>query len=104
MKEILPQLEQWQARGDKIAVATVINTWGSSPRAPGSKMAVNHRGEMTGSVSAGCVENAVYQEAMEVIKTGRPKMLHYGVADDLAWSVGLTCGGKIDIFVERLDW
>jgi xanthine/CO dehydrogenase XdhC/CoxF family maturation factor len=104
MKEILADIEAWQSRGDKIAVATVINTWGSSPRAPGSKMVVNQKGEMIGSVSGGCVEGAVIEEAMRVIKTGRPKLLHFGVADENAWEVGLACGGTIEVFVERLDW
>ena len=104
MKDILLQLETWQARGDKIALATVIQTWGSSPRAPGAKMAINQQGEMIGSVSGGCVEGAVVEEAMRVLKTGRPKLLHYGVADETAWEVGLACGGSIEIFVERLDW
>ncbi len=104
MKEILADLEAWQARGDKIAVATVIQTWGSSPRAPGAKMAINQRGEMIGSVSGGCVEGAVVEEAIRVLKTGRPKLLHFGVADENAWEVGLACGGTIEVFVERLDW
>ena len=104
MKEILADLETWQARGDKIAVATVIQTWGSSPRAPGAKMAINQKGEMIGSVSGGCVEGAVVEEAMRVIKTGRPKLLHFGVADENAWEVGLACGGTIEVFVERLEW
>lgn len=104
MKDILPELEAWQARGDKIALATVIESWGSSPRAAGAKMAINHKGDMIGSVSGGCVEGAVVEEALRVLKTGRPKLLHYGVADETAWEVGLACGGKIEIFVERLDW
>lgn len=104
MKDILTDLETWQNRGDNIALATVINTWGSSPRAPGAKMAVNQNGEMVGSVSGGCVEGAVVEEALQVLKTGQPKLLHYGVADETAWEVGLACGGKIEIFVERLDW
>src|SRR5262245_42310933 len=104
MKEILADIEAWQSRGDKIALATVINTWGSSPRAPGSKMVVNQKGEMIGSVSGGCVEGAVVEEALRVIKTGRPKLLHFGVADENAWEVGLACGGTIEVFVERLDW
>ena len=104
MKEILNNIETWQACGDKIAVATVINTWGSSPRAPGAKMVVNDKGEMFGSVSGGCVEGAVVQESLQVIKSGRPKLLHFGVADEVAWEVGLACGGTIDVFVERLDW
>ena len=90
MKEILADLGVWQARGDTIAIATVINTWGSSPRAPGAKMAVNQKGEMIGSVSGGCVEGAVVEEALQVIKTGRSKLLHFGVADEDAWQVGLA--------------
>ncbi len=104
MKDILPTVEMWQSRGDQIAIATVIQTWGSSPRAPGAKMAVNQKGEMVGSVSGGCVEGAVVEEARQVLKSGRPKLLHFGVADDTAWEVGLACGGNIEIFVERLDW
>jgi xanthine/CO dehydrogenase XdhC/CoxF family maturation factor len=104
MKEILSDIEVWQARGDKIALATVINTWGSSPRAPGAKMVVNDKGEMFGSVSGGCIEGAVVEQALNVIKTGRPKLLHFGVADELAWEVGLACGGRVEVFVERLDW
>jgi xanthine/CO dehydrogenase XdhC/CoxF family maturation factor len=104
MKDILPTVEMWQSRGDQIAIATVIQTWGSSPRAPGAKMAVNQKGEMVGSVSGGCVEGAVVEEARQVLKSGRPKLLHFGVTDDTAWEVGLACGGNIEIFVERLDW
>ena len=104
MKEILSELEAWQERDDTIAVATVIDTWGSSPRAAGAKMAINQQGEMIGSVSGGCVEGAVVEEAMNVLKTGQPKLLHFGVADETAWEVGLACGGTIEVFVERLDW
>jgi xanthine/CO dehydrogenase XdhC/CoxF family maturation factor len=104
MKELLAELEAWQARGDDIVMATVIKTWGSSPRAAGAKMAVNQKGDMIGSVSGGCVEGAVVEEAMRVLKTGGSKLLHFGVADETAWEVGLACGGNIDVFVERLDW
>ncbi len=104
MKDVLEHIETWQKRGDKIAVATVINTWGSSPRAPGARLVVNDKGEMFGSVSGGCVEGAVVEEALQVLKTGQPRLLHFGVADELAWEVGLACGGNIEIFVERLDW
>jgi xanthine/CO dehydrogenase XdhC/CoxF family maturation factor len=104
MKDILSTLENWQTRGDQIAVATVIRTWGSSPRAPGAKMAVNQRGEMIGSVSGGCIEGAVVEVARRVIKNGQPRLLHFGVADETAWEVGLACGGEIEVFVERLDW
>ncbi len=103
MKEILPELEAWQGRGENIAVATVIQTWGSSPRAAGAKMAINQKGEMIGSVSGGCVEGAVIEEARQVLKTGRPKLLHFGVVDETAWEVGLACGGTIEIFVERFS-
>jgi xanthine/CO dehydrogenase XdhC/CoxF family maturation factor len=104
MKDILGNIQTWQTRGDKIAIATVIQTWGSSPRGPGAKMAINDKGEMFGSVSGGCVEGAVVEEALQVIRTGQPKLLHFGVADEWAWEVGLACGGSIEVFVERLDW
>jgi xanthine/CO dehydrogenase XdhC/CoxF family maturation factor len=103
MHELLPQLEQWRARGEAVALATVIKTWGSSPRPAGAKMAVNQRGEMIGSVSGGCVENAVIEAAREVIKTGKPKLLAFGVSDEQAWEVGLACGGTIEVFVEKLE-
>ena len=104
MKDILHHIETWQNRGDNVAIATVVKTWGSAPRGAGSKLVVNDKGEMFGSVSGGCVEGAVVQEARRVIKTGRPKLLQYGVADELAQTVGLACGGTIEIFVERLAW
>ena len=104
MKDVLNNIENWQTNGDTVAVATVIKTWGSSPRAPGAKMVVNQNGKMFGSVSGGCIEGAVVEEALHVIKTGQPKLLHFGVADELAWEVGLACGGEIEVFVERLDW
>ncbi len=103
MHDLLPQLQTWSARGDAIALATVIQTWGSSPRPAGAKMAVNQRGEMLGSVSGGCVENAVIEEARAVIKTGKPKRLSFGVADEEAWEVGLACGGTIAVFVEKTE-
>ncbi len=104
MQDVLENIEMWQTRGDSVAIATVINTWGSSPRASGAKMVINDKGEMFGSVSGGCIEGAVVEEALRVIKSGQSKLLHFGVADELAWEVGLACGGKIDVFVERLDW
>lgn len=104
MKDILTDIETWRQQGKEVAIATVINTWGSSPRAPGAKMAVSDKGEMVGSVSGGCVEGAVVQEALQVLKTGRPKLLHFGVANEDAWEVGLACGGSIEVFVEKLDW
>lgn len=102
MRDVLADILRWSSQGKAVALATVVRTWGSSPRIPGSKMAVSLSGEMAGSVSAGCVESAVVEEALSVLKTGRPKSLHYGVADDAALEVGLACGGEIDIFVEPL--
>jgi xanthine dehydrogenase accessory factor len=100
--EVLTDVEKWLQAGRAVALATVVRTWGSAPRQPGSKMAVNDLGEMSGSVSAGCVEAAVIDEALRVLKEARPRRLHYGVADESAWEVGLTCGGEIDIFVEAI--
>ncbi len=102
VRDVLPQMKEWIDEGRQIALATVVRTWGSSPRIPGSKMAVTSAGEMVGSVSAGCVEGAVVEEAQKVLGSARPKLLHYGVADDTALEVGLACGGEIDIFVEPL--
>ncbi len=102
MKEILANIEQWQARGDAVALATVTWTSGSTPRGIGAKMAVNARGEFVGSVSGGCVEGAVIDEARAVIKSGKPKLINYGISDDMAWDVGLACGGSIQVFVEKL--
>lgn len=104
MRDILPTLEKWRAAGEDIAVATVVKAYGSSPRQVGSKMAVTRSGDMIGSVSGGCVEGAVFEEAQGVLKTRRPKLVRYGVADELAWEVGLACGGTIEVFIEPLDW
>ena len=103
MQELLPTLQRWCERGEAVALATVVKTWGSAPRPAGAKMAVNARGEMAGSVSGGCVENAVIAEALQVIKTGRPKLLTFGVSNEQAWEVGLACGGTVEVFVEKLD-
>jgi xanthine dehydrogenase accessory factor len=103
MHDLLPDLQRWREAGDAMAIATVVKTWGSSPRPAGAKMAVNARGEIIGSVSGGCVENAVIEAALAVIKTGAPKLLSFGVSDEQAWEVGLACGGTIEVFVERLE-
>ena len=100
MQDLIATMTEWQARGDKVAVATVVKTGGSTPRPIGAKMIVNSRGEFAGSVSGGCVEGAVIDEARRVIKTGQPKLLKYGIADETAWDVGLSCGGMIEVFVE----
>lgn len=100
MQDLIATMTEWQARGDKVVVATVVKTGGSTPRPIGAKMIVNSRGEFAGSVSGGCVEGAVIDEARRVIKTGQPKLLKYGIADETAWDVGLSCGGMIEVFVE----
>jgi xanthine/CO dehydrogenase XdhC/CoxF family maturation factor len=103
MKEILEDIERWRANGEKIAIATVVATRRSAPRPIGAKLAISESGELAGSVSGGCVESDVYENAREVLQTGKPKLLSYGIADEEAWSVGLPCGGEIDVFVEVLD-
>jgi xanthine dehydrogenase accessory factor len=103
VRELVQTIERWRARGDRVALATVVATRRSAPRPVGSKLAVSERGELYGSVSGGCVESEVALVAAEAIADGRPRLLSYGIEDDLAWSVGLPCGGEIDVFVERLD-
>jgi xanthine dehydrogenase accessory factor len=103
MRDVLEDIERWRAEGLPIALATVVETWGSAPRPAGGKMALTADGRITGSVSGGCVENAVVQAGKETLSSGRPQLLHYGVSDDTAWSVGLACGGSLDIYIERLD-
>jgi xanthine dehydrogenase accessory factor len=101
--ELADTIERWRARGDRVALATVVATRRSAPRPVGSKLAVSEQGELFGSVSGGCVESEVALTAGEVIADGVPRLLTYGIEDELAWSVGLPCGGEIDIFVERFD-
>ncbi len=103
MHELADTIERWRARGDRVALATVVATRRSAPRPVGSKLAVSEQGELFGSVSGGCVESEVALTAGEVIADGVPRLLTYGIEDELAWSVGLPCGGEIDIFVERFD-
>lgn len=93
----------WADQGRSVAIATVIESWGSAPCPPGSHLVIDAKGQFEGSVSGGCVEGAVITEALRVIGTGQPKLLEFAVADDLAWQVGLACGGRIRIHVERLD-
>ena len=102
MREVLDELKEWIAGGEDIAVATVIETWGSSPRPLGSKMLVTRSGKMAGSVSNGCIEGAVFEEAQKVLKSGTPKIAAFGVADDVAFEVGLACGGHIEVFIQPL--
>jgi xanthine dehydrogenase accessory factor len=102
MREVLDELNEWIGGREDIAVATVIETWGSSPRPLGSKMLVTRSGKMAGSVSNGCIEGAVFEEAQTVLKSGTPKIAAFGVADDVAFEVGLACGGHIEVFVQPL--
>ena len=103
MKEILEDVERWRADGKKVAIATVVATRRSAPRPVGAKLAISETGELCGSVSGGCVESDVYENARDVLESGEPKLLSYGIADEEAWEVGLPCGGEIDVFVERLE-
>jgi xanthine dehydrogenase accessory factor len=100
MREVADELRAWRADGEEVAIATVVETWGSSPRPLGSKMLVTRSGRMAGSVSNGCIEGAVFEEAQDVLATGRARLLEYGVADDVAFEVGLACGGHIEVFVQ----
>src|SRR2546428_7624402 len=100
MREVLDELKAWNEAGEQIALATVVETWGSSPRPLGSKMAVTKSGKMAGSVSNGCIEGAVFEEAQKVLKAGTPKLAAFGVTDDVAFSVGLACGGHLEGFVQ----
>jgi xanthine dehydrogenase accessory factor len=101
MRDVLEDVDAWVARGDAVALATVINVKRSAPRPPGAKMAVNDRGEVSGAVSGGCVEGAVVEVAEDVLRGGVPRLLHFGIADSEAWDVGLPCGGEIDVYVEE---
>jgi xanthine/CO dehydrogenase XdhC/CoxF family maturation factor len=103
MQEYLEQIDAWLARGERVAVATVVRTMGSSPRQVGAKMIVSSGGAMAGSVSGGCIEGAVFEACQEALESGEARLLHFGVADETAWEVGLACGGKIDVLVEPLS-
>lgn len=101
---VLARAAEWNDEGLGVALATVVRTWGSSPRPAGSKLAVNVRGEFVGSVSGGCIEGAVIQEALELMADEQepPRLLQFGVSDEAAWEVGLACGGKIEVLVEAV--
>ena len=98
--DVLTTAEDWRESGRAVALATVIETWGSAPRPVGSHLVIDSDGNFEGSVSGGCVEGAVVAEAVEVIDTGKPTTLEFGVADETAWQVGLSCGGRIRVYVE----
>ena len=101
-EDVLTTARQWLQQGESVALATVTETWGSSPRPPGSQMAVTKSGRMAGSVSGGCIEGAVADVAQRTMQDGAPQLLDFGVTDEQAWEVGLACGGKLKVFVERL--
>jgi xanthine dehydrogenase accessory factor len=103
MKELLGDIERWHAEGHRVALARVVSLTGSGPRDPGAAMAVNDAGEVAGSVSGGCVEGAVVVEALDVLASGQPRLCTFGYSDEVAFSVGLSCGGTIRIFVEPMD-
>ena len=102
-EKVLEKAAEWKAAGKGVALATVVATWGSSPRPVGSHLAVDENGKFVGSVSGGCIEGAVVTEALEVMESGKPKVLEYGVSNELAWEVGLACGGSIHVFVEKVE-
>lgn len=102
-RDVASDVARWKQEGIDVALATVVRTWGSGPRGPGAKLALTADARLSGSVSGGCVEAAVVEEGREVLETGEPRLLRFGIADETAWNVGLSCGGTIEIFVERLD-
>jgi xanthine dehydrogenase accessory factor len=102
VKEILPEIDRWRSDGEEVVVATVVANRRTAPRPVGSSLAIARSGKLCGSVSGGCVENDVVEQAQEVFATGEPKLLSYGISDEQAWAVGLPCGGEIDVFVEKL--
>jgi xanthine dehydrogenase accessory factor len=103
MKDVLEEVDAWVANGEKVALATVIDVKRSAPRPPGAKMAISQHGEIAGAVSGGCVEGAVVEVAEEILNGGQPRLLHFGIADEEAWDVGLPCGGEISVWVERYE-
>ena len=102
-EDVLITAQAWRESGREVAIATVVETWGSAPRPVGSHLVIDGDGAFLGSVSGGCVEGAVVEEAAEVIASGEPRMLEFGVADETAWRVGLSCGGRIRVYVEKLN-
>ncbi len=101
--EVLAEAASWREQGKQVALATVVQTWGSSPRPMGSQLAVDESATFVGSVSGGCIEGAVVHEALEVIREGKPRLLEYGVTNEMAWEVGLACGGQVKVFVEKVE-
>jgi xanthine dehydrogenase accessory factor len=103
MKELLPDIERWRAAGQKVALATVVQAYGSAPRRAGAKMAISENGEFVGSVSGGCVENDVVEHARQVLDENHPRLVPYGISDEMAFNVGLACGGQIEVFIQPFD-
>ncbi len=101
-EDVLATAANWVAQGETVAIATVVETWGSSPRPAGSRLAVSASGKLAGSVSGGCIEGAVADVAKQTMQTGTPQLLDFGISDERAWEVGLACGGKLKVFVEKL--
>ena len=104
MNPVVDRIAEWREQDKRVAMATVVKVERSGPLGPGTSMAVSEDGQVVGSVSGGCVEPAVFEEAMDAIQSGKPRLLTYGISDDEAFGVGLTCGGIIHIFIERVDW
>src|SRR2546423_7737797 len=102
MRDVMTEVKAWLEEGDPVAVATVISTWGSAPRPAGSRMAISQSGKIAGSVSGGCLEGEVFEQAQAILKGKPANLVHYGVSDDLAWTVGLSCGGEVDVLIEPL--
>ena len=102
-ENILETASNWRAQGKHVALVTVISTWGSSPRPVGSQLVVNDQGVFLGSVSGGCIEEAVVSEALDVIQEGKPRVVEYGIANEEAWEVGLTCGGSVHVYIEKIE-
>ena len=103
MAEWLPEIDRWRAEGKDVAIATVVNVIGSAPRPVGARMAITGNGQLAGSVSGGCVETAVVLEAQQVLKHNAPRLVEYGISDEMAWDVGLSCGGTIEVYIEPVD-
>jgi xanthine dehydrogenase accessory factor len=103
MAEWLPEIDQWRSEGKDVAIATVVNVIGSAPRPVGARMAITGNGQLAGSVSGGCVETAVVLEAQQVLRQNAPRLVQYGISDEMAWDVGLSCGGTIEVFIEPME-
>ncbi len=101
--DVLEFADKWRQEGKQVAIATVVNTWGSSPRPVGSQLAIDIDGNMVGSVSGGCIEGAVVHEAKQVMANNVPKLIKFGVSDEMAWEVGIACGGEVEVYVERIE-